>query len=116
MAIKKSEIYSDLWKSCDELRGPMDASQYKDYILSILFVKYISDKYAGKKDSQVTIPKGASFQDMVALKGKPEIGEKLNEILKKIAEENKLHGIIDVEDIDFDDDAKLGSGKAKVDS
>jgi len=114
LAIKKSEIYSDLWKSCDELRGGMDASQYKDYILSILFVKYISDKYAGKKDSQVTIPKGASFQDMVALKGKPEIGEKINEILKKIAEENKLHGIIDVEDIDFDDDAKLGSGKAKV--
>jgi len=114
LAIKKSEIYNDLWKSCDELRGGMDASQYKDYILSILFVKYISDKYAGKKDSQVTIPKGASFQDMVALKGKPEIGEKLNEILKKIAEENKLHGIIDVEDIDFDDDAKLGSGKAKV--
>jgi len=86
MPIKKSEIYSDLWKGCDELRGGMDASQYKDYILSILFVKYISDKYAGKKDSQVTIPNGASFQDMVALKGKSNIGEKLNEILKKIAE------------------------------
>jgi len=115
MAIKKSEIYSDLWKSCDELRGGMDASQYKDYILSILFIKYISDKYAGKKDSQITIPKGASFQDMVALKGKSEIGTGINEILKKFAEANEMHGIIDVEDIDFDDDEKLGSGKAKID-
>ena len=41
---KKSELYSTLWKCCDELRGGMDASQYKDYVLVILFVKYISDK------------------------------------------------------------------------
>jgi type I restriction enzyme M protein len=115
MAIKKSEIYGDLWKSCDLLRGGMDASQYKDYILSILFVKYISDKYTGKKDSSIIIPTGASFQDMVALKGTSEIGTGINEILKKIAEANEMHGIIDVEDIDFDDDEKLGSGKAKVD-
>jgi type I restriction enzyme M protein len=115
MAIKKSEIYNDLWKSCDELRGGMDASQYKDYILSILFVKYISDKYAGKADSLVTIPEDASFQDMVDLKGTDGIGGGINDILKKIAEANDMHGIIDVEDIDFDDDEKLGSGKAKVD-
>ena len=42
MAIKKSELYSSLWKSCDELRGGMDASQYKDYVLVLLFVKYVS--------------------------------------------------------------------------
>ena len=93
MAIKKSEIYSELWKSCDELRGGMDASQYKDYILAILFVKYLSDKYSGKKDSPITIPKGGSFADMVALKGNPTIGVGINNILKKLAIENGLNGI-----------------------
>ncbi len=44
MALKKSQLYSSLWQSCDELRGGMDASQYKDYILTLLF-KYVSDKY-----------------------------------------------------------------------
>lgn len=47
MAIKKSELYSSLWKSCDELRGGMDSSQYKDYVLVLLLIKYVSDKYAG---------------------------------------------------------------------
>jgi type I restriction enzyme M protein len=73
MAIKKSELYSSLWSSCDELRGGMDASQYKDYVLVLLFIKYISDKYAGQPYAPITIPKGASFKDMVALKGKPDI-------------------------------------------
>jgi type I restriction enzyme M protein len=113
MAIKKSEIYSELWKSCDELRGGMDASQYKDYILAILFVKYLSDKYSGKKDSPITIPKGGSFADMVALKGNSTIGNGINNILAKLAEENGLKGIIDV--ADFDNSDKLGSGKTKVD-
>lgn len=113
MVIKKSEIYRELKNNCDELRGKMDASQYKDYILSILFVKYVSDKYGGKKESAVTIPKGGSFNDMVALKGKPEIGEGINKIIAKLAEENGLSGVIDV--ADFNDPEKLGSGKDKVD-
>lgn len=70
MALKKSELYSSLWSSCDELRGGMDASQYKDYVLVLLFVKYVSDKYAGQPFAPITIPKGAGFADMVALKGK----------------------------------------------
>jgi type I restriction enzyme M protein len=71
MAIKKSDLYSSLWASCDELRGGMDASQYKDYVLFMLFIKYISDKYAASDqfEAPVTIPSGASFADMVALKG-----------------------------------------------
>ena len=75
MAIKKSELYSSLWKSCDELRGGMDASQYKDYVLVLLFVKYVSDKYAGKPFATIEIPDGGGFQDMVKLKGQKHIGE-----------------------------------------
>ena len=70
MALKKSELYSSLWSSCDELRGGMDASQYKDYVLVLLFIKYVSDKYAGQPYAPITITPGASFKDMVALKGK----------------------------------------------
>ena len=109
MAIKKSEIYSQLWSSCDELRGGLDASQYKDYILILLFVKYVSDKYSGKKNVLVDIPKGGGFQDMVALKGKPEIGEGINTIIGKLAEANGLKGLID--NADFNDSDKLGKGK-----
>lgn len=91
MAIKKSELYSSLWQSCDELRGGMDASQYKDYVLVLLFIKYISDKYAGQPYAPITIPKGASFKDMVALKGKSDIGDKINkQIIGPLANANKL--------------------------
>lgn len=111
MAIKKSELYSSLWQSCDELRGGMDASQYKDYVLVLLFVKYVSDKYAGQKYAPITIPKGASFADMVALKGKPSIGDDINKkVLGPLAQANKLSDMPD-----FDDATKLGSGKEKVD-
>jgi hypothetical protein len=78
MTLKKSELYSSLWSSCDELRGGMDASQYKDYVLVLLFIKYVSDKYAGQPYAPITIPPGASFKDMVALKGKPDIGDQIN--------------------------------------
>jgi HsdM N-terminal domain len=78
VALKKSELYSSLWSSCDELRGGMDASQYKDYILVLLFIKYVSDKYAGQPFAPITIPEGSSFKDMVALKGKSDIGDQIN--------------------------------------
>src|SRR5712691_4735998 len=113
MAIKKSELYSSLWKSCDELRGGMDASQYKDYVLVLLFVKYVSDKYAGQKHAMLDVPKGGSFADMVALKGNKDIGEKMNKIVAKLADANDLRGVIDV--ADWDDPDKLGKGKAMVD-
>jgi len=114
MAIKKSELYSSIWASCDELRGGMDASQYKDYVLVLLFIKYISDKYAEVPYAPITVPKGASFKDMVALKGKATIGDDINKkIIGKIAEANKLTGTIDV--ADFNSADKLGSGKEMVD-
>jgi type I restriction enzyme M protein len=113
MAIKKSELYSSLWASCDELRGGMDASQYKDYVLVLLFVKYVSDKYAGQKDALLNVPKGGRFADMVAIKGDKDIGDKMNKIIGKLAEANDLKGVIDV--ADFNDADKLGRGKEMVD-
>src|SRR6266496_6395705 len=113
MAIKKSELYGSLWKSCDELRGGMDASQYKDYILVLLFVKYVSDKYSGQPRALIEVPEGESFADMVALQGDKEIGDKMNKIVSKLAEANELKGVIDV--ADFNDADKLGRGKEMVD-
>jgi type I restriction enzyme M protein len=111
MALKKSQLYSSLWQSCDELRGGMDASQYKDYVLVLLFIKYISDKYAGIPYAPITVPKGASFKDMVALKGKPDIGDQINKkIIAPLSSSNKLSDFPD-----FNDAAKLGSGKEMVD-
>jgi len=110
MALKKSELYSSLWQSCDELRGGMDASQYKDYVLVLLFIKYVSDKYAGVPYAPITIPEGASFKDMVAIKGKSDIGDQINKkIIRVLANANKLSDFPD-----FDDATKLGSGKEKV--
>ena len=89
MAVKKSELYSTLWESCNQLRGGMDASQYKDYVLALLFIKYVSDKYAGVPFAPITIPEGATFRDMVALKGNPEIGDKVNKLIfEKIRDAN----------------------------
>ena len=111
MALKKSELYSSLWSSCDELRGGMDASQYKDYVLVLLFIKYVSDKYAGQPYAPITIPEGASFKDMVALKGKSDIGDQINKrIIAPLADANKLSDMPD-----FNDATKLGSGKEMVD-
>ncbi len=119
MAIKKSELYSTLWKSCDELRGGMDASQYKDYILVLLFVKYISDRYGDDEEAVIEVPKGdkpgqgGSFQDMVFWKNKSEIGDQLNIIIGRLAKANDLTGIITV--ANFNDPEKLGKGKDMVD-
>lgn len=115
MAIKKTELYSSLWASCDELRGGMDASQYKNYILTLLFVKYVSDKYEGKKLGAIVVPEGGSFADMVAQKGKADIGDKLNTIIGKLATENDL-GWLNNPDNDFNNEDRLGKGKAMVDT
>src|SRR5258705_2666599 len=111
MPIKKSELYSSLWSSCDELRGGMDASQYKDYVLVLLFIKYVSDKYAGVPYAPIKIPTGSSFKDMVALKGQADIGDKINKkIIAPLANANQLSDFPD-----FNDATKLGDGKEKVD-
>ncbi|MDP0492438.1 MAG: class I SAM-dependent DNA methyltransferase, partial [Verrucomicrobiota bacterium JB023] len=114
MALKKSDLYSSLWASCDELRGGMDASQYKDYVLVFLFLKYISDKYAGQPFAPLTIPAGSSFADMVALKGSKDIGDDINKkIIAPLVEANDQLAQSDFPD--FNDPNKLGSGKEMVD-
>ena len=115
MAIKKSDLYSSLWASCDELRGGMDASQYKDYVLFMLFIKYISDKYGDSDDfaPPVTIPKGASFKDMVALQGHSDIGDKINkQVIQPLIDANSRLARSDFPD--FNDPNKLGDGAARV--
>ena len=113
MAIKKSQLYAKLWQSCNKLRGGMDASQYKDYILTLLFMKYVSDKAARNRREVIKVPEGGSFADMVKLKGDKEIGDKINKIIAKFAEANEQ--ISDFNQADFNDDTKLGKGKEMVD-
>ena len=113
MAIKKSELYRSLWDSCDALRGGMDASQYKDYILVLLFVKYVSDRSASDPGFLFGVPTGASFADMAALKGNPHIGDKMNKIVRAIDAANDLRHALWI--ADFNDSVLLGSGKEMVD-
>ena len=112
MAVKKSELYSSLWASCDALRGGMDASQYKDYILTLLFVKYVSDKFTGEDYADVEVPEGGSFDDMVQLIGKKNVGEGINKVIAKLAAANNLRGVIDK--VSFNDPDKLGKGDEMV--
>ncbi|WP_305868089.1 type I restriction-modification system subunit M [Helicobacter pylori] len=114
MAIKKSELYSSLWAGADSLRGGMDASEYKNYVLNLLFLKYISDKAKNNNFSAIEVPQGCFYEDILALEGDKEIGDKLNKIIAKIAERNDLKGVID--SVDFNDNTKLGEGKAMIDT
>jgi type I restriction enzyme M protein len=109
MAIKKSELYSRLWASADALKGGMDASEYKNYVLPMLFIKYVSDKY--KDDPFSRIPPGATFQDMQSLKGSTDIGDRINkQIVGPLWEAYQLNS-----PPDFNDPEKLGKGKEMVD-
>ena len=113
MAIKKSELYSSLWAGADALRGGMDASQYKDYVLVLLFLKYVSDKAESDPRALIEVPKGASFKDIAALKGTKDIGEQIDIAIGKIAKANDLQNVIDV--VSFNDEEKLGKGKEMID-
>ncbi|MGL2554464.1 type I restriction-modification system subunit M [Helicobacter pylori] len=114
MAIKKSELHSSLWAGADSLRGGMDASEYKNYVLNLLFLKYISDKARNNNFSEIEVPQGCFYEDILALEGDKEIGDKLNKIIAEIAERNDLKGVID--SVDFNDNTKLGEGKAMIDT
>ncbi len=128
MAVKKTQLYASLWASCDKLRGGMDSSEYKDYILTLLFMKYVTDKYKNKgayeditvfdkahdNDPDPEKRTGCSFDDFVALKHQKNIGEGMDKIVARLAEENpELKGVIDI--AHFNDEKKLGSGQEMVD-
>ncbi len=127
MAVKKTELYRSLWASCDALRGGMDASQYKDYVLTLLFMKYVTDKYKGQKYADIKVfdkahdtnrdpdkRTGCSFDDFIALKNKKNIGDGMDKVIARLAEENNsLKGVIDI--VHFNDEAKIGKGQEMVD-
>ena len=112
MAIKKSEIYSQIWAACDKLRGGVEPARYKDYILTLLFVKYVSDRFKSSDNWDIEVPEGGSFDDVIALKYKKNIGEGINIIIGKLAEANDLKGIIDIADFNSEE---LGTDKEAVD-
>ena len=117
MALRKSQLYASLWQSCDQLRGGMDASQYKDYVLTLLFMKYVSDKYADIADpyADIVVPPGGGFSDMAALKGRKEIGDGINKVIGRLAEKNRsLLGDV-IGQADFNDESRLGRGREMTD-
>ena len=127
MAVKKTQLYKSLWDSCDELRGGMDASQYKDYILTLLFMKYVTDKFIGQPYGDIDVfdkahdrhpdpdmRTGCSFNDFVALKDNANIGEGMDKIIARLADVNdSLKGVIDI--AHFNDEQKIGVGQEMVD-
>lgn len=112
MAIKKSEIYSQIWAACDKLRGGVEPARYKDYILTLLFMKYVSDRFKSSDNWDIEIPKGGSFDDIVKLKYQKNIGEGINKAISKLAEVNELKGVIDITDFNSEE---LGTDKEAVD-
>ena len=113
MAVKKSELYSLLWEACNKLRGGVEPSRYKDYVLVLLFFKYVSDRYKGQRFAEFTVNEGASFDDLIAAKGKSDVGERVDKIIQKFLEENRLQGSLP--DVSFNNPDELGSGKELVD-
>ena len=113
MAVKKSELYSILWEACNKLRGGVEPSRYKDYVLVLLFFKYVSDRYKGQRFAEFTVSEGASFDDLIAAKGKSDVGERVDKIIQKFLEDNRLQGSLP--DVSFNNPDELGSGKELVD-
>ena len=112
MAVKKSELYSMLWEACNKLRGGVDPARYKNYVLVLLFHKYVSDKYKGAPYAVYKITDATSFDALIAAKGKPDIGERVDKIIRKFMEDNQLQGALP--DVSFNDTDELGSGKELV--
>lgn len=113
MAVKKTELYSLLWEACNKLRGGVEPARYKDYVLVLLFFKYVSDRYKGQPFAEFTVSKGASFDDLILAKGKPDVGERVDKIIQKFLEDNRLQGSLP--DVSFNNPDELGSGKELVD-
>jgi len=128
--LTQQEVNQTAWSACDTFRGVVDAGQYKDYILVMLFLKYISDlwndhfetykKQFGGDDARIRrrlererfyLPDGASFYDLYEKRNEPNIGELINIALEKIEDANraKLEGVF--RNIDFNSESNLGRAK-----
>ncbi len=128
--VTQSQVNNTAWAACDTFRGVVDAAQYKDYILVMLFLKYISDqwnahveeykKQFGGDDTRIRrrlererfiLPKGASFYDLYEARNEANIGEMINIAFEKIEDANrsKLEGVF--RNIDFNSEANLGKAK-----
>ncbi len=130
MKLTQDIINNQVWKACDTFRGTIDATQYKDYILTMLFVKYISDvlkekkeeytaKYAGDatrieramKHERFKVPNQSTFEFLYEKRNEPNLGELINIALEEIEEANrsKLEGVF--RNIDFNSEPNLGPTK-----
>jgi type I restriction enzyme M protein len=128
----QSTINNVVWKACDTFRGTMDGSDYKDYVLTMLFVKYLSDFYKEKleqlqaeygdktdrieaklKREKFRLDESCTFDYLVKHKEAPNLGEIMNKVLERIEEDNrdKLEGIF--RSIDFNNKNKLGDTKER---
>lgn len=113
MAVKKTELYAILWEAANNLCGGVESARYKDYVLTLLFFKYVSDRYKGERYGDYSVREGASFEDLVAAKGKTDIGERVDKILSAFLGENQLQGSLP--DVSFNNEDELGHGKELVD-
>lgn len=121
-----------VWRACDTFRGTIDASNYKDYILVMLFVKYLSDlrkekveeyraRYGGDEErvaramarERFVLPEECDFEHLYAQRQQPDIGERINKALAgiELANKSKLEGVF--RNIDFNSEANLGETKER---
>lgn len=121
-----------VWRACDTFRGTIDASQYKDYILVMLFLKYLSDLHKEKADQyreryhgdeervsramareRFSLPEGCDFESLYAQRKQADIGERINKALAAIEDANKakLEGVF--RNIDFNSESNLGETRER---
>ena len=112
MPVKKSELYSILWEACNKLRGGVEPARYKDYVLVLLFFKYVSDKYDNNPYADFIVPDDATFDVLIKAKGKQDVGEIVDKTLDKFLDANGLRGSLP--EVNFVTD-ELGDGKAQID-
>ena len=113
MPVKKSELYSTLWEACNKLRGGVEPAKYKDYVLILLFFKYVSDKFNNDPLSEFIVPDDASFNVLINAKNKKDVGEIVDKTLQKFLEANNLNGALP--EVSFNNSNELGSGKELID-
>lgn len=130
--LSSEDIFGIVWRACDTFRGTMDPSQYKDYILVMLFLKYVSDlwqdkrddyakRYAGDKErvkramarERFVVPPEAEFAYLYQRRDAANVGELINIGLEAIEEANKLKLENVFRNIDFNSEAALGQTKER---